>query len=98
MAKPTIKLRPKTQRIQPKTAEPKIAPALTDELQKIAAQSKNITSQPDFTYFRPKKKQISIRMDADILAWFQAQPGKYQQLINKACRLYIEAVLKRATK
>lgn len=43
----------------------------------------------DLSYFRPKKKQISIRMDADILAWFQTQPGKYQQLINKACRFYM---------
>ncbi|MCK4870128.1 MAG: BrnA antitoxin family protein [Gammaproteobacteria bacterium] len=42
-------------------------------------------------FYRPIKKQISIRIDADTLDWFKQQPGKYQQLINAACRLYMTA-------
>ena len=39
-------------------------------------------------YFKPIKKPVSFRMDADLLAWFQEQP-KYTHLINEACRLYM---------
>lgn len=38
-------------------------------------------------FYRPLKKSISIRLDADVLSWFQSQP-KYQTLINQLCRLY----------
>jgi uncharacterized protein (DUF4415 family) len=40
-------------------------------------------------FFRPRKKQISIRMDMDLLHWFRAQPGPYQTRINEACREYM---------
>ncbi len=39
-------------------------------------------------FYRPIKKQITLRIDADVLAWFKQQPGKYQTLINKALRDY----------
>ena len=29
-------------------------------------------------FFRPIKQPISIRVDADVLAWFKAQDGRYQ--------------------
>lgn len=41
-------------------------------------------------FYRPLKKQISIRLDMDILEWFKRSGNKYQTLINKACREYIE--------
>lgn len=90
MAKPTIKLRPKTQRVQREETVSEISVDLKNNLQNISAQPESVASQPDLAYFRPKKKQISIRLDADVLAWFQAQPGKYQQLVNKACRQFME--------
>lgn len=40
-------------------------------------------------FYRPIKKQITIRIDADVLDWFQHQPGKYQSLINEVCRIYM---------
>lgn len=40
-------------------------------------------------FYRPIKKQITLRLDADMLEWFKHQPGKYQSLINKACREYM---------
>jgi len=68
-----------------------ISPELSHKLEAIASDSKKEAEPVDLDYFRPKKKQISIRIDADVLAWFQAQPGKYQQLINKACRQFMES-------
>jgi uncharacterized protein (DUF4415 family) len=38
---------------------------------------------------RPKKEAISIRLDADVLAWFRAQGTGYQSLINAVLRSYI---------
>jgi uncharacterized protein (DUF4415 family) len=40
-------------------------------------------------FYRPTKKQITIRIDADILDWFKHTTSKYQTLINQACREYI---------
>lgn len=40
-------------------------------------------------FYRPVKKQITIRLDADILDWFQHSTNKYQTLINIACREYM---------
>jgi uncharacterized protein (DUF4415 family) len=41
-------------------------------------------------FYRPIKKQITIRLDADVLEWFKHHSGKYQSLINTACREYVE--------
>jgi len=38
------------------------------------------------------KERITIRLDADILAWFRAQVaggGNYQSLINSALRMHV---------
>ena len=41
-------------------------------------------------FFRPIKKPISIRVDADVLAWFKAQDGRYQARMNEALREYMQ--------
>ena len=93
-AKPVIKLRPTTKRVEP------VSPELTDTLEDLSKENTvdaldlEQLARLDQAFYRPNKKQISIRMDADVLAWFQSQPGKYQQLMNKACRIYMN--LKRA--
>jgi uncharacterized protein (DUF4415 family) len=40
-------------------------------------------------FYRPVKKQITIRIDADVLEWFRHATKKYQTLINMACRTYM---------
>lgn len=40
-------------------------------------------------FYRPIKRQVTIRLDADVLAWFKEQPNRYQTLINLACRDYM---------
>jgi len=54
--------------------------------------------------FRPVKKQVTLRLDADLIDWFKRQPSKdgaargYQTRINQALRAYVTAQQKRAGK
>ena len=44
-------------------------------------------------FYRPVKQQLTLRLDADVLAWFKARAksGKgYQTRINQALREYVE--------
>lgn len=44
-------------------------------------------------FYRPVKQQITLRLDADVLAWFKgrARGGRgYQTDINRALREYVE--------
>lgn len=67
-----------------------ITAELQSELKKIATDALDLEKLAQLdSQFKPMKKAISIRMDLDVLEWFQAQPGKYQKLINKACRIYM---------
>jgi uncharacterized protein (DUF4415 family) len=36
--------------------------------------------------FRPLKKPVTLRLDADIVAWFQRRGRGYQTRINSALR------------
>lgn len=40
-------------------------------------------------FYRPIKKQVTLRIDADVLEWFRNATEKYQTLINQACRDYM---------
>ncbi|TWB21290.1 uncharacterized protein (DUF4415 family) [Nitrospirillum amazonense] len=42
--------------------------------------------------FRPMKQQLTLRLDADLVAWFREHPqGRgYQSRINQALREYVE--------
>lgn len=40
-------------------------------------------------FFRPIKQAVSLRMDADVLAWFKARGDKYQTRINQILREYM---------
>ena len=40
-------------------------------------------------FYRPVKKTISLRLDADVLAWFKDRSEKYQPKINEMLREYM---------
>lgn len=40
-------------------------------------------------FYRPVKQAISLRLDADVLAWFKARSEKYQSKINEVLREYM---------
>lgn len=76
---------------------------LSDKMRKELRKLKKHKAQPDAEspeitswenavlgkYFRPIKKQITVRIDADVLEWFRHATSKYQTLINQACREYM---------
>jgi len=37
-------------------------------------------------FYRPIKQLVSIRVDADVLAWFRGQGKKYQTYMNQVLR------------
>lgn len=39
-------------------------------------------------FYRPIKQQLTLRLDADVVAWFKRQGGGYQTRINRALREY----------
>jgi uncharacterized protein (DUF4415 family) len=41
-------------------------------------------------FYRPVKKQITLRLDIDMLEWFKAQGERYQTRINQALREYMD--------
>ena len=41
-------------------------------------------------YYRPLKKPVTLRLDADVLAWFKKDGRRYQTRINKALRSVME--------
>ena len=50
-------------------------------------------------FFRPIKKQLTLRLDADIIAWFRSKASKgdgYQTRINRALREYVESHARRS--
>lgn len=50
-------------------------------------------------FYRPVKQQITLRLDADVVAWFKQQaPGGrgYQTNINRALRLHVERAERQA--
>lgn len=40
-------------------------------------------------FYRPLKKQVTVRIDTNVLEWFKNNTDKYQTLINLACKEYM---------
>jgi len=41
-------------------------------------------------FYRPLKKPVTVRLDADVLAWFKKDGRRYQTRINQALRKVME--------
>jgi uncharacterized protein (DUF4415 family) len=46
--------------------------------------------------YRPLKKPVTLRLDADVLAWFKKDGRRYQTRINSALRKVMEREMKAA--
>ena len=46
-------------------------------------------------FYRPVKKQVTLRIDADVLAWFKAQGDGYQTEINRVLREHVARAAKK---
>jgi uncharacterized protein (DUF4415 family) len=52
----------------------------------VMSEEKWATARPFREVFRPIKKLVSLRIDADVLDWYQRQGEGYQTRINKTLR------------
>jgi uncharacterized protein (DUF4415 family) len=81
-----------------------LPPALREELEALAAlpdekiNTADIPEQRDWTgaqrgsMYRPVKRQITLRLDSDLIDWFRRHPVAnegYQTSINRALREYV---------
>lgn len=39
--------------------------------------------------YKPRKQAVTIRLDADLIAFFKSQGGRYQSEINRALREWV---------
>ena len=49
-------------------------------------------------FYRPVKQQLTLRLDADVVAWFKAQATAsegHQTRINRALRQYVQSQVKK---
>ncbi len=81
----------------------KVTKQQAEELRKLAEQPEESVDTSDIPevkdwsethrgrFYRPIKQQVTLRIDADLLAWFRSQGGKYQSRINAALREYMDA-------
>lgn len=47
-------------------------------------------------FYRPDKQAVTIRLDADVVAWFKSREPKYQTAVNRVLREYMLAHAKSA--
>ena len=45
-------------------------------------------------YYKPIKKPVTLRLDADVIAWFKRDGRRYQTRINAALRRVMEREMK----
>jgi uncharacterized protein (DUF4415 family) len=61
----------------------------------IAELADDVFSQP-LVPWPPRKEPITIRVDADVLAWFKDQGRGYQTRINQVLRRYMDVAAQSA--
>ena len=55
-----------------------------------SASDSNETVDRILSYYRPLKKPVTLRLDADVIAWFKKDGKRYQTRINQALRKVME--------
>jgi uncharacterized protein (DUF4415 family) len=71
MKKRQVKKRGKIGRLRASAGGEKLPPELASEWRR---------------YYKPLKQPVTLRLDADVLAWFKKQGRGYQTRINRALR------------
>ncbi len=72
----------------------------TISLQAVAAEPKRryILLRDVGVLYRPLKKPVTLRLDADVIAWFKKSGSGYQTRINRALRKMMEDEMKEGKK
>jgi len=62
------------------------------------AEVKNWSGAKRGVFYRPLKQQLTLRLDADVVAWFKDHaPKGYQTDINRALREHVQRKARRAS-
>lgn len=61
---------------------------------KQKAKRLNVPLSIALEYYRPLKKPVTLRLDADVIAWFKKDGRRYQTRINQALRKVMEREMK----
>jgi uncharacterized protein (DUF4415 family) len=84
-----VRMMKKRKRVRPGSVRKGKVQKKISRLQASASASRRA---PELTeYFKPIKKAVTLRLDADVLAWFQRQGRGYQTRINRALRELMDA-------
>jgi len=77
----------------PKAQKPRKTPA-TISLQAVAEEPKRryVLLRDVGVLYRPIKKPVTLRLDADVIAWFKKSGRGYQTRINRALRKMMDEV------
>jgi uncharacterized protein (DUF4415 family) len=59
-----------------------------------ALMKKNLQAMKIGDLYRPLKKPVTLRLDADVIAWFKKDGRRYQTRINAALRKVMEREMK----
>lgn len=83
----------RTKRRQPnRRRKPKQLKALAGQKKRLPGPKQGVPLQgmkiADF--YRPLKKPVTLRLDADVIAWFKKDGKRYQTRINTALRKVME--------
>lgn len=67
-------------------------------LENLADEDIDLSDAPEVTdwtgavrgkFYRPEKRAVTIRLDADVVAWFKGSEPKYQTAVNRVLRDYM---------
>lgn len=73
------------------SAELAVIDAMTDDEIDFsdAPEIKDWTGAVRGKFYRPEKQAVTIRLDADVVAWFKGSEPKYQTAVNRVLRDYM---------
>jgi uncharacterized protein (DUF4415 family) len=58
--------------------------------------AENLRTMKIADFYRPLKKPVTLRLDADVIAWFKKDGRRYQTRINSALRRVMEREMRMA--
>jgi uncharacterized protein (DUF4415 family) len=77
---------------------PKIQKTIEPQAAKKTPRRRYITLPETMEWYRPIKKPVTLRLDADVLAWFKKSGRGYQTRINRALRKLMKDEMKEEKK
>jgi uncharacterized protein (DUF4415 family) len=74
----------------PGRADARVTPRRGKGFNPKESEAESAQANVDLEMYRPLKKPITVRIDADVLAWFKKEGSRYQTRINSALRKIME--------